>query len=471
MKRERETVLEDPLDADEQERIRNRATHNENQKRLNTLDRHKDPSHGKAKTMKMVIDTFIRVLMGPELDVSQGDPREVPLDVQVKHWKDQKARNIRPSHRSCMVHMPNGAVVESPIHIYITKRGSTKAQKVLRKEAGNTKRGSTMLGCEQQHALEGAAILMLRKLLQLLCPEEFACWTLKPVFDGNQADMMARHESWAFDQWMAIQIKSCRIKLGTHATYGLRHGQYDGNINCVAVGIRNFKADKEPKSADDTEAKGYVYELWNVGDSKNVKASLQPTPDVKYRPLGADRRMETKSSVEKQTEFLRNMLAEWRAWQNKLNKSDILYDMAVFNAKSTEKTKTEKRGFETIANALGALSVKLSPVWRQNECVDFKLVLDNRELYVSGKTGSVVNNNVHQRYFLLNVAPNKHFCDVVVASYAKNHQRVAVMAPSDVYIAGSFCWNEKDLKKGVAIFDLDTEAEEFLKHVFSFARN
>lgn len=182
--------------------------------------------------------------------------------------------------------------------------------------------------------------------------------------------------------------------------------------------------------------------------------------------------MEAKASVEKQTEFIFNMLTEWEAWPKKLTEHAILYDMDFVNAKSTKNYKTEKRGFEAVANALRALGVKLIPVWRQGECVDYKFVLDGKVLYVSGKTGSVSHSDPHQRLFNLGVAPNKHFCDVVVASYANNYQRVAVMAPSDVYVSGkvTFGWNENELKKSVKIFNLDTEAAAFVKYVFSFAR-
>lgn len=221
-------------------------------------------------------------MMGKEKDVSQGDPDGVPMEDQVKHWEDQEANNIRPSSRTCKLRKPDGTIVNSPPYHTMTTSGTTAAQKAVRKEAGNAKSSATHMGHEQRNAIEGAAIHIFLERMHLLCPAEYARWTFKPVFDGNQADMMAQHDSWTPDEWMAIQIKSRQIQ---QTTYHLAHCEYDDTMNCVAIGMRDYKTNEKLTSADDTKSEGNIYELWNVGDSKNIETSLQPTPDVKYRSL------------------------------------------------------------------------------------------------------------------------------------------------------------------------------------------
>ncbi len=465
------------VETDEEERARNIAKSREYNNKRNSENRvlnGKDTSHGKTKTLETIISTFKRVIMGIDLDTSQGDPRDVPMEVQIQHWDDQAAKKIKPAFRTCMICMPNGDIVKSPRYNTMTNQGSTKTQKLVCKKTGLAKISATMMGRKQQNAIEGAAIRLLLTFINHHCPEMFAHWDFKPVFDGNVADFMAHHDSWAADEWMPIQIKSAQIQLGLPTSYSLLHGQYNNAINCIAVGIRNYITNEAPSSADDTavSADCFIYEIFNVGVSANVIVSLRPTPGVKYGPMSADRRLECKDSVENRTVFTSQMLLEWEHWPNKLTERDILYDMEIVNAPGSESMKIEKRGFEAIANAVRLSGVKLSPVWRQNECVDYKLELSGKVVFVSGKTASVKNKNQQQRSFVLKVGPNKQFCDLVVASYAQNYQRVAVMASSEVYNTGKkgFTWNEKDLKKCVKIFDLDTEASAFVKYVFTFAR-
>ena len=53
-----------------------------------------------------------------------------------------------------------------------------------------------------------------------------------------------------------------------------------------------------------------------------------------------------------------------------------------------------------------------------------------------------------------------------MASYAGNHNRVAVIDPLIVYTDKTcFTWNERKLKDGIAIFDLHTESEMFKTHL------
>ena len=97
----------------------------------------------------------------------------------------------------------------------------------------------------------------------------------------------------------------------------------------------------------------------------------------------------------------------------------------------------------------------------------------NPIVFVSGKTGSVYNGKVMQRYFWLRDAPNKHLCDVVVASYAGAHHKVAVMSRNTAYAEGmkKCCWNEEDLKDGVCVFDDIRDpvvGKAFVDHICSF---
>ena len=83
------------------------------------------------------------------------------------------------------------------------------------------------------------------------------------------------------------------------------------------------------------------------------------------------------------------------------------------------------------------------------------------------------NGKVTQRDFPLNGAVNKRFCDVVVASYAGAHHKVAVMSRNTAYAEGmKKChWNEEDLKPGVRVFeDIRVPAVEkaFVDHLLTF---
>jgi hypothetical protein len=77
--------------------------------------------------------------------------------------------------------------------------------------------------------------------------------------------------------------------------------------------------------------------------------------------------------------------------------------------------------------------------------------------------------------FSLGGAPNKHFCEVVVACYSGMYHRVAVMSRDTVYVEGkkNFNWNEDRLDPKVRIFD-DIRKEQvgkaFVDYILSFRR-
>ena len=85
-------------------------------------------------------------------------------------------------------------------------------------------------------------------------------------------------------------------------------------------------------------------------------------------------------------------------------------------------------------------------------------------VFVSGKTGSICNEDPKQRDFNLDAAPNKRFCNVVVASYAGALHKVAVMCPDTAYVEGRthFCWNDNHLKPGVRVFDTPESRDQRL---------
>jgi hypothetical protein len=96
-------------------------------------------------------------------------------------------------------------------------------------------------------------------------------------------------------------------------------------------------------------------------------------------------------------------------------------------------------------------------------------------VFVSGKTGTVKHNKTKKRYFPLGGAPNKRFCDVVVASYSKAYHRVAVIHRDTAYGAGKthFYWNEDRLDPKVRIFDdirKEETGKEFAHYILSFRR-
>jgi hypothetical protein len=95
-------------------------------------------------------------------------------------------------------------------------------------------------------------------------------------------------------------------------------------------------------------------------------------------------------------------------------------------------------------------------------------------VFVSGKTGSVKHAKVTQREFKLSGAVNKRFCDVVVASYAGAHHRVAVMSRDTAYAEGMkyFSWNEECLKPGVRVFEdisIPAVGKAFVDHLLTFS--
>ena len=448
---------------------KNMDARNVAQNALNSKDRVTDPYKGFEKTLAIVIATFELFIMG---GVARCTKKGVPLlesdPLQQKHWDNQV---VQGRERTCLIRMQNGDIRTSPSCHYMYSVGTTSATNAERAVVRGAAVSAQTMGHDQNHSVEGTSIHLFKKALNRHCPVVASQWTFEPVFDGLQADMMGHHSSWDNNQYIAIQIKSANIQLGTQANYHLKRGQYEPWMYCIALGMRGYTMNENPTSPDDASAPGAsLFEIWNIGSTENIRTSMSSLPTKPFIGVSDSRRlwMTAKSPEVFITDFLLNMLEEMQNWPTLFTREQILYDFDVLNKVHSKTCKTEKEGFQVLDKAIAPFGLRFLPVARQNEAVDGKIVGGDLTIYVSNKTASIHHNNNLQRGFKLGKAPNKQFCTVVIASYAGNLQRVAVMAPDLVYTSKMhFNWNEKDLKKkpGVRIFDLDTQSKDFVEHL------
>ena len=78
----------------------------------------------------------------------------------------------------------------------------------------------------------------------------------------------------------------------------------------------------------------------------------------------------------------------------------------------------------------------------------------------------VQNGNPKTRSFALKKAPLSKLCNIVIASYGGNVNRIAVINAELVYCCGArnFYWNEDKLREGIALFDLTTDVDDLRGH-------
>ena len=408
--------------------------------------------------------------------------RPYPFDSkeQMEWWDKQKVGGIIPSRRKILMDVsgcPHRTKKMSPTINTMQSRGKTEETSKKRKREKYQKQSEMNMGRDQKHAVEGCAIHMVFDFLLRHIPNFDNMWEALPVFDGLEADFMMRHKNWPSNEWVPIQMKSATgCTNGKKINYNLKNGEYK-NIFCICVGMVDYTS-HIPTSPDDISLDGCtIGEIWNIGSSSKIEKSLQPTFGVPYSKCAPEYRLQMSSaSDEEKRSFAQTIIRDIEAWEHRFSQERIFYEFSnTINKRVGEMHRVEKKGFQFLDEQLRKCGLYVSPVWRQNECVDYAIadLKTNKNLvYVSGKTGS---GNLKQRYFELSKAPNDNFCDCVIASYSGLLHRVAVMNRTTVYdtTKKTFYWNDNKINPGVRVFDDIRNVEvarEFAEYIKTFAK-
>ena len=411
-----------------------------------------------------------------------ADPYPADSKEQIAHWETQVKDKIQPAFRTLRMDItgcPPETKKYSPTISNMQSKGKTVEKAIQRKRASDEARSRMQMGRDQMNAVEGNAIHLLLALFQLVA--SFCDWEVTPVFDGNEADFVMRKKNWLPGLYVPVQMKSVSECVdGKAVNYSLRKGDYP-NVFCVAVGLQGYGRINDVAGPNDiANAPGCsIAEIWNIGSCSIIETSLRPSFGTPYSKIPAGRRLHFPSATdEAKLDFATTLLCDIEAWP-RMELSCILYEFSpAINSKVLPEGQAEKAGFAAVDAALRVHGMCVAPVWRQNECVDYAVAsVETGEplVFVSGKTGSLKSRKVTQRYFTLNGAPNKRFCNVVVASYAGAHHKVAVMSRDTAYAEGmkTCYWNEERLKPGVRVFDDIRNPEvgkAFADHILSFKK-
>ena len=127
-----------------------------------------------------------------------------------------------------------------------------------------------------------------------------------------------------------------------------------------------------------------------------------------------------------------------------------------------------KKGIKAVSAALASNGGKLTQSWRQHKTDDSTATLACDKInHLRHKTASIQHNDSKQRQVPPGKRPVDQSCDYIVANYAGQVGKVAVIEGNKFYSCGktSFYWNEdwgenKLAEKGVFIFDLESEKEK-----------
>ena len=407
---------------------------------------------------------------------------------QIAWWKEQERKKIRNSYRKILMDTtgcPPGTKEFSKTIKDMQHYGKTEEKAKKRKREGDEAVRTANMGNDQKHSVEGVAIHLLLVFFRSVIPGFDLVWEVMPVFDGLEADFMMRRKDWdSEDGWVPMQMKSAsECVQGRPVSYNLARGDYP-HVFCVCVGMLGFvhRTDDVTGPNDIANAPGCsTAEIWNVGSCSDIEKSLGPTFGVPYSKFAAGRRLHFPGATDEEKRvFAEALLRDIENWP-RLARNRIFYEISsTINSNIKENNKIEKNGFEVVDAALRTCGMRVDPVWRQNECVDYVVVsVESGEalLFVSGKTGTAKHkhNKTKQRHFPLGGAPNKGFCNVVVACYSGAYHRVAVMSRDTVYGNGkkSFYWNEDQLDPKVRIFDdirNERVGKEFAHYILSFRR-
>jgi hypothetical protein len=386
---------------------------------------------------------------------------------QIAWWEQQERDKIGNRKRTIRMNIagcPLGTREFSPTINEMQTNGKTEEVSKKRKREGIDVMSRAQTGHDQKNSVEGVAIHLLLVYFRSVISNFDRNWEVKPVFDFLEADFMMKRKDWeSGDAWVPMQMKSVSdcIK-GKQVSYSLTHGEYP-NVFCVCVGLLGFvhRTDDVTGPNDIANASDCtIGEIWNIGSCSDIELSMGPTFGVPYSKFPASRRLHFPGAAdEAKRTFAEALLHDIEKWPTRLEHDQILYEFNdTINSNVMENHKTEKKGFKVVDAAMRASGMRVDPVWRQGECVDYAIEsVDTGEslVFISGKTCTVNNGDDKQRSFPLSDAPNKRFCDVVVASYSGMYHRVAVMSRDTAYVERTkrFCWNENDLKTGVRVFD------------------
>jgi hypothetical protein len=405
---------------------------------------------------------------------------------QIAWWEKQFHNKIGPSGRTILMktdECPPGTKELSPKIKYMTQYGKSAEVAAKRKREGFEAKSRAHTGQDQKNSVESVAIHLLLVFFRAAISGFDRDWEVMPVFDGLEADFMIRKKDWQPDVWVPLQMKSAsECVKDKQARYLLTHGDYP-NVFCVCVGLQGFvHRTADVKSPNDiANALGCsIGEIWNIGSCSDIEKSMAPTYGVPYSKFPADRRLHFPGTADEVNRiFAEALLRDIENWPIRLERNRIFYEVSdTINSNVADSQKIEKKGFEVVDAALRTHGLRVDPVWRQNECVDYAIVrVDSGEplVFVSGKTGTMKHDDPKQRFFKLKCAPNKRFCDVVVASYSGAYHKVAVMGRDKAYVEGkkNFYWNEDRLDPGVRVFDdirLPQVGKAFAEHLLTFAR-
>ena len=462
-KRKRLNLVHDLADPEMEEYVKNKDERNKKRNALNADAQNRVNSSVKKGAL---VTLLIAIVIFNEFLSGKGVPLPADHVRQIEFWDEQEKKNIPANKRKIWYTDLQGNERESPNVHNMKSSGTSAAVAADRKAAGSGQKSATKMGHDQLNALEGCAInLLLAHIKKILGDEAWAEWSFAPVFDGLQADLMARHTSFPEGMYVPIQIKSAQIEFGKPTTYNLKKDQYENWMYCIAIGVRDYVL-VEPESVDDNDVpSAEIYEVWDMG----VCATLSPSPAIAYGPVETAKRcffMHNAKDYAKPEAFLRQMIENIKNWgEDKMfTRHKILYDMEVVNKKMNPQKIPEVLGLTELAKVLPGLK----PPWRQNETVDSVW----EDMGISNKTASIANGDPKQRYFLLSFHKYDHFCHWVIASYGgdDNYKKVAVIPAAIAYRNGKtrFGWNESKpaTMEHVKLFTLETQAEalcEYLK--------
>ena len=458
-KRKRLNLVHELADPEMDEHVTNKDAINKKRNAKNADSKSRVQSSVKKGAL---VTLLIAIVIFTEYQDGKGVPLPADNVRQIEFWDEQKKKNIPPNHRKIWYTDLQGNERESLSVSNMKSSGTSVEVAAERNAAGNAQKSATKMGHDQLNALEGCAInLLLAHIKKILGDEAWAEWSFEPVFDGLQADLMARHTSFPEGMYVPIQIKSAQIEFGNQTIYNLKKDQYENWMYCIAIGVRDYVL-VEPESVDDTHVpSAEIYEVWDMG----VCTTLKPTPAIAYGSVETAKRcffMHDAKDYAKPEVFILRMMNNIKDWgeEKMFMRHKILYNMEVVNKKMIP----EVLGLTELAKVLPGLK----PPWRQNETVGSVW----EDMGISNKTATINNGDPNQRYFRLSVHKYDHFCHWVIASYGgdDNYKKVAVIPAAIAYRNGKtkFGWNESKpaTMEHVKLFNLETQGEalcEYLK--------
>ena len=346
----------------------------------------------------------------------------------------------------------------------------------------------------QFNAKEGNAICLLIELVK-----KYSCdWLFEFAPDGIGADFIARHESFARDEYIMIQMKSACISFGRVSYYYKTSLTYPVEIYCVALGVLNYSENYSPIDCNDSlvEASS-VYEMFDIGSQHRSRA-ITAYPATRCTKLSTKLRCffkhellpSTADSYLQEEKYINQFLSNLMNFPHKMPRNEIFFtfDEEKSTDSSSFRKAIETHGLKAINGFLEQFHKRLYFPSRQNETVDSYFVSDANELIcISNKTASFNPDQIYSRSFKLSAAPQCNFCHWVIASYNKAstffgleaHDRVAVIPAYLVYTNNNeyYCWNDLKVGKcnesfdshsvthGVVIFSLKLDGVKLLKYL------